>query len=116
MDFKEGKWLLKMNDIVLDRVTNENKSECCDFVVCNNCGRVMLINHGKDTCPECDCKETLSWVEEDFEEINYDNAPDVLAGMGYTLYDTEKKDGCNLRKTCKGCCPPIGICNKPWVN
>lgn len=30
--------------------------------------------------------------------------------------DTEIKDGCNLRKTCKGCCPPIGICNKPWIN
>lgn len=25
------------------------------------------------------------------------------------------KDGCNLRKTCKGCCSPIGICNKPWI-
>lgn len=49
----------------------------------------MLINHGNDTCPECDCKGTLSWMEEDFEEINYDNAPDVLAGMGYTLCDTE---------------------------
>lgn len=28
----------------------------------------------------------------------------------------EKKDGCNFRKTCKGCCPPIGICNKPWMD
>ncbi len=50
------------------------------------------------------------------KEINYDNAPDVSAGMEYMLCDTEIKDGCNLRKTCKGCCPPIGICNKPWVN
>lgn len=47
-------------NIVLDRVTNENKSEYGDFVVCNNCGRVMLINHGDDTCPECNCKRTLS--------------------------------------------------------
>lgn len=39
------------------------------FVICNNCGRVMLINHGDDTCPECDCKGTLSWDEDDFEEI-----------------------------------------------
>lgn len=50
----------------------------------------------------------------DFKEINYDNAPDLLAGMGDTLCDTEIKDGCNL-KTCRGCCPPMGICNKPWV-
>lgn len=50
------------------------------------------------------------------KENNYDNAPDVLAGMGYTLCDTEIKDGCHIRKTCKGCCPPIGICNKPWAN
>lgn len=76
-------------NIVLDRVTNENKSKYGDFVVCNNCGRVMLINHGDDTCPECNCKGTLSWMEEDFEGINYDNAPDILAGMGYTLCDAE---------------------------
>lgn len=45
-----------MNEnIVLDRVTSENKSECCDFVACNNCGRAMLINHGENTCPECEC-------------------------------------------------------------
>ena len=51
-------------NIVLDRVTSGNESEYCDFVACNNCGRAMLINHGEDTCPECDCKGTLSWMEE----------------------------------------------------
>ena len=75
--------------VVLDRVTTENTSECCDFVECNNCGRLMLVNHGEDTCPECDCKGTFSWVEEDFEEIIYDNASDILEGMCYLLCDTE---------------------------
>ena len=74
--------------VVLDMVTNENTSEYCDFVKCCNCDRVMLVNLGEDICPECDCKGTLSWMEEDFEEINYDNAPDILAGMGYLLCDT----------------------------
>lgn len=31
------------------------------------------------------------------------------------VHQEQPNDGCNLRKTCKGCCPPIGICNKPWV-
>ena len=76
-------------DVVLDRVTSRNESKYCDFVVCNNCGRAMLVNHGEDTCPECDCTGTFSWVEEDFEEIIYDNASDLLAGMCYLLCDTE---------------------------
>ena len=80
---------MKEMDVVLDRVTSRNESEYCDFVVCNNCGRTMLVNHGEDICPECDCEGTLSWVEEDFEEILYDNAPDLLAGMCYLLCDTE---------------------------
>jgi uncharacterized OB-fold protein len=75
--------------IVLDRVTSRNNSEYCDFVMCNNCGRMMLVNHGEDVCPECDSEGTFSWVEEDFEEMNYDNAPDLLAGMCYLLCDTE---------------------------
>ena len=76
-------------DVVLDRVTSENTSEYCDFVMCNNCGRMILVNHGEDTCPECDCEGTFSWVEEDFEEIIYDNAPDILSGMCYLLCDVE---------------------------
>ena len=76
-------------NVVLDRVTKENNSQYCDFVFCNNCGRAMLINHGEETWPECDCNGTLSWMEEDFEEIIYDNAPDLLAGMCYLLCDTE---------------------------
>ena len=55
-------------NIVLDRVTSKNKSECCDSVACNG---ILLC------------------LVEVFEEINYDNAPDILAGMGYTLCDTE---------------------------
>lgn len=78
-----------MNEIVLDRVTDENVSEYCDFVECFNCGRRMLVDLGEDICPECDCKGTLSWAEDGFEEINYDNASDVLAGMGYLLCDIE---------------------------
>ena len=49
----------------------------------------MLVNHGEDICPECDCEGTFSWAEEDFEEMIYDNAPDLLAGMCYLLCDTE---------------------------
>lgn len=60
-------------NIVLDRVTSENKSECCDFVECNNCGRVMLINHGEDTCPECDCNG--NWIA---QELFVDVLPDEL--------------------------------------
>lgn len=81
--------IMKEMDVVLDRVTSRNESEYCDFVVCNNCGRTMLVNHGEDICPECDCEGTFSWAEEDFEEIIYDNAPDLLAGMCYLLCDTE---------------------------
>ena len=35
---------MKEMDVVLDRVTSRNESEYCDFVVCNNCGRTMLVN------------------------------------------------------------------------
>lgn len=76
-------------DVVLDRVTEENTSEYCDFVKCNNCDKMMLVNHGEDICPECDCEGTFSWVEEEFEEIVYDNAPCLLAGMCYLLLDSE---------------------------
>ena len=69
--------------------TNKNTSECCDFVICNNCGRLMLVNLGEDTCPECDCKETFSWANEDSKEMSYENAADLLVKMGYILSDTE---------------------------
>lgn len=76
-------------EVVLDRVTNKNTSECCDFVICNNCGRLMLVNLGEDTCPECDCKETFSWANDDSKEMSYENAADLLVKMGYILSDTE---------------------------
>lgn len=31
-------------NIVLDRVTSKNKSECCDFVACNNCAKNEILN------------------------------------------------------------------------
>ena len=80
---------MEENNVVLDRVTKENNSEYCNFVTCNNCGRMMLVNHGEDTCPECDCEGTFSWTEEDFKEMIYDNASDLLTGMSYLLCDTE---------------------------
>lgn len=49
----------------------------------------MLVNLGEDTCPECDCKETFSWANEDSKEMSYENAADLLVKMGYILSDTE---------------------------
>lgn len=80
---------MSAKNIVLDRVTEENTSEYCDFVICNNCGNLMLINYGEDICPECDEKGTLSFAEQSREEVLYSNASNELAEMYYELYNAE---------------------------
>lgn len=77
------------NNVVLDRVTKENTSEYCDFVICNNCGKLMLINYGEDICPECSCEGTLSFAEKSREEILYRNANIELEEMNYELSDAK---------------------------
>ena len=58
--------------IALDRVSNGK--EYGDLVQCNNCGRVMLVNLGEETCPECDAEGSFEWVDDKQEYSIYDNS------------------------------------------
>lgn len=61
--------------IALDRVSQGN--EYGDLVKCMNCGRVILVNSGTETCPECDESGTLSWVDDRKQEYRIDD-PELL--------------------------------------
>lgn len=74
---------------VFDRTTAKGKSEFCDFVNCNNCGKLMLVDLGTEDCPECGGKGCLSWKEAGYEEIDRDNVEAQLAKSGYTLATKE---------------------------
>lgn len=41
-----------------------------DWVKCNNCGRRMLVPVGADKCPMCEEEGTLSWVDEERQEMD----------------------------------------------
>ena len=69
---------------VYDRTTN-NAMSACDFVRCTNCEKIMLVDRGTDDCPDCGEHGTLMWEQEGYEEILYENAPEILAGLCYTL-------------------------------
>lgn len=43
-----------------------------DFVECNNCNFKGLINTGDRICPSCNSKYMLSWVDENFQEVEDD--------------------------------------------
>lgn len=53
------------------------------------------------------------WASDDSCFVNFDTEDgyeDVLCVSKNQL----ETDGCNLKNTCRGCCPPYGICNRPW--
>lgn len=47
-------------------------TESGDFVTCNNCGKVMLLPHGADKCPECKQTGRLAWTDDDLQETTID--------------------------------------------
>lgn len=68
-----------------DKVTELGKeSEVCDFVLCGNCGTVMLVDRFSSCCPVCK-EETLCWQDDDNMEIYYDGAEKKLDELGYEL-------------------------------
>ena len=43
-----------------------------DWVICTNCGKMMLVPCGADQCPECTCEGSLQWVDEEKQEADID--------------------------------------------
>lgn len=72
---------------VLDRRTlvGQTASAICDFVLCTNCNKRMLVDHGEDSCPECRCKGSLVPFVEGVAELNHENAAEQLFKHGYRL-------------------------------
>lgn len=55
------------------------------------------------------CKECFHYKNDcEFSKSEPTNGEYVACGQF-------EKDGCNIKKSCKGCYPPIEICNRPWV-
>jgi hypothetical protein len=42
-----------------------------DFVSCTWCSRKMIVPTGADKCPHCYCEGSLSWGEDERQEVNY---------------------------------------------
>lgn len=49
-----------------------------DWVRCVLCGAQMLLPCGADKCPECSSEGTLTWVDEDKQEMDAEHL-DCLA-------------------------------------
>jgi len=75
---------------VVDKTTNTNR-ETCDFVRCNNCDIIMLVDNGIERCPCCNYQGALMWEQDGYEEIIYDNAGDILSGLEYNFSYKESK-------------------------
>lgn len=58
-----------------------------DWVRCNQCGKTMLLPFGADQCPECYGAGTLSWTNEDFQEISREK----IHRQGISLIYSETK-------------------------
>lgn len=43
-----------------------------DFVICSDCGKVMLLPHGADRCPACRSEGKLSWMDDNLQETDID--------------------------------------------
>ena len=77
---------------VLDRTRLKRTS--CDLVLCCNCTKTMLVDNMVIVCPECGGQGTLRWArdEGEEEEIEYDNALNLLFKLGYEFkYKKEVK-------------------------
>lgn len=59
-----------------------------DWVVCSNCGEIMLLPHGADKCPECKKAGCLGWASE--YDIEHEVHRDYLRGMGAKVKSTFK--------------------------
>ena len=52
-----------MGITIYDLRTSHNRHpEFGDFVMCQHCGRYMLVNFGEDDCPICG-EHTLQWAD-----------------------------------------------------
>ena len=59
-----------MGITIYDLRTSHNRHpEFGDFVMCQHCGRYMLVNIGEDDCPICG-KHTLQWADYEHRQVN----------------------------------------------
>lgn len=58
---KASKIMDKKNVIICDGI------EYGDYVVCSNCGAVMLVPCGEDICPMCHEDGCLMWADDEQE-------------------------------------------------
>lgn len=45
------------------------KDEYADYVFCNNCESVILVNIGTEICPICGEEGCMSWVDNNEPEV-----------------------------------------------
>lgn len=69
---------------VLNAIDASNRSFLGDFVICTNCGRYMLVNHGQAECPECG-EDTLMWADKVMRET--EPCESRFRDQGYELLD-----------------------------
>lgn len=62
-----------------------------DWVICSNCGSVMLLPHGADKCPECGKEGDLGWVEP-FDESKQEIALADLSNIEFIDRELKKED------------------------
>ena len=59
-----------MRITIYDLRTSHNRNpEFGDFVLCQHCGRYMLVNFGEDDCPICG-EHTLQWADYGHRQVN----------------------------------------------
>ena len=59
-----------MGITIYDLRTSHNRHpEFGDFVMCQHCGRYMLVNFGEDDCPICG-EHTLQWADYGHRQVN----------------------------------------------
>lgn len=50
-------------------IPDKNYSRIVDHVICMNCNSEGLITKGRSNCPTCKKEGTLSWYDENKQEI-----------------------------------------------
>ncbi|WP_182430932.1 hypothetical protein [Clostridium sp. AF50-3] len=54
-------------------------------MTCCNCGKIMLVNIGTDSCPECE-EHALMWTDRRHQKVNENF---FEKNLDYLLVDTE---------------------------
>lgn len=82
-----------MGITIYDLRTSHNRHpEFGDFVMCQHCGRYMLVNFGEDDCPICG-EHTLQWADYGHRQVNLEYFAQTERYMVSTL-KTDDLRGC----------------------